>query len=101
MEHNFFIIYCSVNYIALLRVIVILHMTIVLPLRWISFNCKNLSKWEFGISDMPDAVDLMYKAFVKIQSNGKNIMDDTLMFGIFKNTATKVKPFEEYIEYMF
>ena len=28
-------------------------------------------------------------------------MDDNFMFGIFNNISKKVKPFEEYMEYMF
>ena len=50
---------------------------------------------------MPDVVDLMGKAFAKIQRDGKNIMDDTFMFGIFNRIEKKVKPFDEYMEYMF
>ena len=82
LEHNFFILYCSVKYIGLLRVLAILHMTIVIPLRWLAGKCEHLSKWEFGITDMPDVVDLMDKAFAKIQRDGKKIMDHTFMFGI-------------------
>ena len=98
MEHNLFIIYRSVEYIALLRVLAILHTTIVLPLQWLAGNCEHLSKWEFGVLYMPDVVDLMDKAFAKIQRYGKKIMDDTFMFGIFNKIEKKVKPFEEYME---
>ena len=50
---------------------------------------------------MPDVVDLMDKAFSKIQSDVKRIMDDTFMFGIFNKIAKKVKPLEEYMKYIF
>ena len=85
MEHNLFIVYRFVEYIALLRVLEILHMTIVIPLRLLAGNCEHLSKWEFGVADMPYVVNLMDKAFAKIQRVGTNIMDDTFMFGIFNN----------------
>ena len=87
LEHNLLIIYRSIEYIALLRVLAILHMTIVLPLRCISGDCEHLSKWEFGVAYMPDGVDLMDKAFAKVQRDGKKIMDDTFMFGIFNKIA--------------
>ena len=99
-EQNSFIIYCSVEYIALLRVLAILRMKIVLSLRWITGNCEHLSKREFGVAEMTDVVDLIYKAFAKIQRDGKKIMDDTFMFGIFNKIAKKVNLFEEYMEYM-
>ena len=38
LEHNFFIIYHYVEYVALLRVLEILHMKIVLPLWWLAGN---------------------------------------------------------------
>ena len=49
---------------------------------------------------MPDVVDLMDKDFAKIQRDSNNIMDDTFTFGIFNKIAKKVKPFQEYMEYM-
>ena len=50
---------------------------------------------------MTDIVDLMDKAFAKIQRDGKKIMDDTFMFGIFNKIENKVNPFEEYMDSMF
>ena len=50
---------------------------------------------------MPDVVDLMDKAFEKIQREGKKIMDYAFIFCIFNKIEKKVKPFEEYMEYMF
>ena len=85
----------------MLCVLAILHTTILLPLWWLAGNCEHLSKWEFGVADMPDVVDLMDKSFEKIQWDGKKIMDDNFMFGIFNKTAKHMKPFEEYMEYMF
>ena len=58
-------------------------------------------KWEFGVAYMSDLVDLMDKAFYKFQRDGKKIMDDTFMFGIVNKIEKTVKPFEEYMEYMF
>ena len=96
-----FIIYRSVEYIAFLRVLEILHMTSIIPIRWIAGNCEQLLKWEFGDVDMPEVVDLMEKAFAKIQRDSKKIMDDMFMFGITNKIAKKVNLFEEYMEYMF
>ena len=48
-----------------------------------------------------NVVDLMDKAFSKFQSDGKKIIDDTFISKVFNNIAKKVKPFEEYMEYIF
>ena len=79
----------------------ILHMKIVLTLRRLAGNCDHLSKWEFGVVYMSDVLDPMDKSFSKVQSGGKNIMDDTFMFGIFNKISKNVKQFEEYLGYMF
>ena len=50
---------------------------------------------------MPDVVDLMDKAFAKLQREGKKIMNDTFMFVIFNKISKKVKPFEENMECKF
>ena len=47
LDNNLFIIYRSVEYIALICLLEILHMKIVLQLRWLAGNCEHLSKWEF------------------------------------------------------
>ena len=101
LEQNLFIIYRCVEYIALLRVLAIVHMTIVLPMRWLSGNCEFLAEYGFGCADMCECVDLMDKACAKIVKNGKKIMDDDFMFGIFDPIKNKVPPFAEYLEYMF
>ena len=98
MKHNFFIIYCPVEYIALLHVLAILNMKIVLPLLWLVGNCEHLSRWEFCVAEMPDVMDLMDKDFAKIQRDVKKIMDDMFMFGIFNKIVKKVKLFDENME---
>ena len=55
----------------------------------------------FGVADMPECVDLMDNACAKIARNGKKIMDDDFMFGIFDPIKKKVLPFADYLEYMF
>ena len=47
-----------------------------------------------------NVVDLMDKAFSKFQSDGKKIIDDTFISKVFNNIAKKVKPFEEYMEFI-
>ena len=84
-----FIIYRSIEYIAFLRVLAILHMTIILPLWWLVGNCEHLSKWDLGVADMMDVVDLMDKAFAKIQREGKKIMEYVFMFRIFNKIDKK------------
>ena len=66
-----------------LRVLSILHMCVVIPLRWLAGNCHNLSEWDFGVANMAWNVDLMDAAFLEIANDGSKIFNDEFMFGIF------------------
>ena len=50
---------------------------------------------------MPKAVDLMDKAFAEITTDGNLMLDDDFMMNIFEPLAKKIKPFKEYLTYMF
>ena len=52
LEKNLISIYRCVEQISLLRVLSILHMFIVIPLRWLSGNCEKLAEWNFGVVNM-------------------------------------------------
>ena len=50
---------------------------------------------------MPKAVDLIYKAFAEITKEGNEMLYDDFMMNIFEPLAKKIKPFKEYLTYMF
>ena len=50
---------------------------------------------------MPKAVDLVDKVFAKITKYGKFMLDDYFMMKHFEPLAKKIKPFKEYLTYMF
>ena len=50
---------------------------------------------------MPKAVDLMDKAFYEINKDGILMLDDDFMMNIFEPLAKKIKPFKDYLTYIF
>ena len=101
LEKNLFSLYRCVEKISLLRVLSILHMFIVMPLRWLSGNCEKLAEWDFGVADMPQTVDLMDAAFKKISEDGTLIYNNEFMESIFDPIKDKVTPFRGFYTYMF
>ena len=87
--------------VSLLRVLSILHIYLCLPLRWLSGNYGDLGKYSFGVVDIPKAVDLMDKAFAEITKDGNLMLDDDFKMNIIEPLAKKIKPFKEYLNYMF
>ena len=95
LENNLYIILRSVEMVSLLRSLYILHISLYLPLQWLSGNCGELGKYGFGFADMPKAVDLMDKAFFEITNIGNLMLDDDFMMRIFEPLAKKINPFKE------
>ena len=87
--------------VSILRALSILYISLCLPLLWLAGNCGGLGKHGFGVADIPKAVDLMDKAFDKITKDGNLMLEDDFIMNIFEPLANKIKPFKEYLTYMF
>ncbi len=98
---HLFIVLQSVEMIAMLHVLSILHVAITIPHRWLSGKCGSLAKYDFGLYDMGLTVDLMEAGFEKISTDRKLILEEEFMMNIFLPIVTKVPPMKEYLTYMF
>lgn len=101
LERNLFLMLSSVEVVSFLRVLCILHISICMPLRWLTANCGDLEQYKFGVAEMPDALDLMDKAFDKVVKDGKKIMNEKFMMGIFGKLTRKIAPFKAYLTEMY
>jgi len=91
----------SVEMIAYLYVLSIMHICLCIPLRWLVGNCGDLSKHNFGVADMPITLDLMDKTFSEIVHDGDKILNEDFMCNIFKPLQDKIPPFKDYMTFMF
>lgn len=92
----------SKEIVAYLRVMSILHISIVLPTRWLAGNCETLSEYDFGYHDMCIMVDAMDNAFQAIRADSSLILDEEFMMEkIFSEISSKVDPFKAYLEYSY
>ena len=73
----------SVEFVALLRVLSILHMSVVMPMRWIAGKCANLADYDFGVAEMGFTLDLMVKGMGKIAEDGQKGLNDDHMMKMF------------------
>jgi len=101
LEKNLYTLFRSVELISLLRVLPIFHISLCLPLRWLAGNCGDLIDYDFGVADMPWALELMDEAFSKIMVNEELFLDDDFVMSIFTPILDKIKPFKNYLLYMF
>eukprot|EP00956_Cyclotella_meneghiniana_P019144 scaffold32561_cov32-Cyclotella_meneghiniana.AAC.5 len=91
----------SVEMVALLRVMSILHISICMPVRWLAGKTAELSDYDFGHCDMGKALDTLEAAFEAIIEDPSKFLDEDFMMGLFSEISDKVDPFKAYLEYMF
>ena len=84
LEKNLWIELRSVEFVALLRVLAILHVSIVMPLRWLAGKCGELGDYAFGVADMPIALDLIDNAMGQVASDGNKLLSDDTMMSVFE-----------------
>ena len=101
LEKSMFFRLRSVQFVAILRVLSVIQMCVVLPLRWLHGNCHKLSEFNFGVANMSLTIDLMDDVWLEIANDGSKLFDDDFMFGIFKPIIETIPPFEQYMKYMF
>lgn len=101
LQKNLFTTLQCVEYVAMLRVLSILHISVALPLRWLAGNVQDLEEYGFGVLDMGWTVDLMEAAFEEIAKDGSKLLDEDFMMNIFKEIIDKVALFRDYLQFMF
>ena len=90
--------------IAQLRILTIYQLAIVIPHRhrWLSANYGSLSKWNFGVADMPWTVDLLDDAYGSILSIHESILNNDFMMNNFQPIyCCQVPPFQDFLTCMF
>jgi hypothetical protein len=91
----------SVEVVALLRVLSILHISICLSKRWLAGKTQDLADYDFGYYDVGLALDLMETSFESIIDEPELILDEDFMIGIFNRISGLVDSFQAYLSYMF
>ena len=97
LQKSLFITLQSVEIIALLWVLSILHISVCLQTHLLSGNVEDLAKWDFGVLDMGDDVDTLEAAMEEIAGDGKLMLNEDFVMNIFSKFQEKIDPFDEYL----
>jgi hypothetical protein len=61
----------SVEFIAMLRVLSILYISVGLEFCWLSGNVQDLAKYDFEVLDMGDVVETLESVMEAVAENGE------------------------------
>ena len=98
LQHSLFIVLGSMELIAQLRVALILHLRVVLLMRWLAGNTHKLM---VGESTPWRELFLYYIAFVEIQSDGLLLLQQDFIVNIFFPLYEEIPPLKQYLDYHF
>ncbi len=101
LQMNMFIVLSSTKMIAQLRIASIVFMAVVVPMRWLAGKTHELAHCNWLERSMGRAVDLMYNAFVEVESDGELMLDEDFNMGIFLPLYKELPEFNGYLEYFF
>jgi hypothetical protein len=96
-----FIVLGSMEMIAQLRVASILHLGVVLPMRWLAGNTHKMAEYGWGECSMGRAITLLHDAFKEIQSDGLLLLDQDFIMNIFFPLYQEIPPLKQYLNYHF
>jgi hypothetical protein len=101
LQRSLFIVLGTWEMIAQLRVASILHLAVVILMRWLAWNTHKLSEYGWGERSMGRAITLLQDAFVEVQGNGALLLEENFLIKIFSPLYKDIPPFKEYLDYHF
>ena len=101
LQKSIFLALRSIEFIAILRVLSILHIAVTLPHRYLSGCADKLADDNFCVLDMNSVVDSIERAMEQIAADGELFLDEDFMMNIFADVVTSVAPLEKYLNYVF
>jgi hypothetical protein len=84
-----------------LRVASILHLAVVIPMRWLAGNTHKLSEYGWGERSRGRAITFLHDAFVDVQGDGALMLDENFIMNIFSPLYEEISPLKEYLDYHF
>ena len=87
--------------VAISRVLSILHMCIVIPVRWISAQTHNLGQYKWGARSMGRVLDIIEESMDEINTNHSLILSKDYMMAIFVELHDELPPFNGFCENRF
>jgi len=100
LQINLFVVLSSLEMAAQARLLAIMYLFFILPLRWLAGNTHKLASFQWGARSMGRALDVLREKVLQFKANPNLILDEYYMMKIF-DQFLYLTPFAEYLEFMF
>ena len=101
LQTNMFIILHATKMISQLRIASIIFIAVVVPMHWLAGKTHELGHCKWSERSMGRAVDLMYNAFVEVESDGELMLDEDFRMNILSPLYAELPELKEYLTYYF
>ena len=100
LQENLFVL-LLLEMVALSRVLLILYLCILIPVRWISAQTHTLGQYNWGARSMGKVLDILEETMNKIHANHSLVLSKEYMMAIFVELHNELPPFEEFWQHKF
>ena len=101
LVQNLFVVLSSLEMVAAARMWSIFHITIIMPLRWLSGNVHTLGAYKWCYFNLGNVLDRLKEKLLEIVDCPECIHDEIFMMSIIWNWKEELPPFKNYFKYQF
>lgn len=101
LQRNLFVMLTSDEMVAQSRLLGIIHLSCMLPLRWLAGNTHKLKDYNWGVRSMSKALNVFYEKLQLIQANPRLVLSEIFMTSLFGVIMDELPPFQEYWTYLY
>ena len=96
LQRNLFVMLTSDEMVAQSRLLGIIHLPCMLPLRWLAGNTHKLSNYGWGVRSMSRVLNIFYQKIQLIEANPRLVLSEIFMMRIFSELIAELPPFTDY-----
>ena len=96
LQRNLFVMLTSDEMVAQSRLLGIIHLSCMLPLRWLAGNTHKLKDHNWGVRSMSKALNVFYEKLQIIQANPRIVLSESFMMSLFGGIMANLPPFKDY-----
>ena len=98
---NLFVVLTSSEMIALARLLLIIHIYVVMPFRFLAGKTHEFAEFNWGAADMSRVIKVLHDKLGEINDEPELLLDVLFMDKIFIEFCNQLPPFAAYWDMLF